>query len=65
MSILKSKKRKHRKYVHGACQGTHLLGWIIFPSPFIQIVNEPVLDFLIGIGISFIAGLGIQKVLKC
>lgn len=65
MSILKSKKRKYRKYIHGACQGTHLLGWIIFPTSLIQIVNDPVLDFLIGVGISFIVGLGIQKALKC
>jgi len=65
MSILKGKKRKYRKYIHGACQGTNLLGWIISPTYLIQIINEPVLDFLIGVGIAFIVGLGIQKALKC
>lgn len=67
MSILSSKKKKkYRRLIYGGCNAAHILGWlVIFPSPLIQFVGEPVLDFLIGTGISFGVGLAIQKAMKC
>ncbi len=54
---------KRKTAIHTGCQGVHGLGWIAFiPNPFFTITGDMTIDILIGVGISAIIGVTIQKV---
>jgi len=54
---------KRKAAIHTGCQGVHGLGWIAFiPTPFFKITGDMTIDILLGVGISVIIGVTIQKV---
>ena len=56
---------KHKAVIHGGCQAGHGIGWFAaIPNPFFQLTKDPLLDILIGIGISLGIGVVIQKATK-